>query len=420
MSIDVSKLQVTLEEGERWRRTLNITIPAEVVSEERETALRKLSGQVNLPGFRKGKVPTSVMEKRFGPAVDQELVDRVVGEAYRDVLRERDLRPISEGEVEDVNYAPDSDLTFKVSFDVRPEVRIERVGGFQVKRPAVQVDEDQVQQVLARLQEQQGTWRPSSDGTPEDGDMVVVRIQRLAEEGDEPRRYEFTLGEGEAIPEVEEAIRTLEVGSQGDFTITFPDDFPNEERRGETDELRVFLDSRKVLDRPELDDEFASSVGDFESLEALRQRVTEDLQKEAAEEAEGAVRGALLEQILAANPFPVPRSMVDQYIRGAVGEDQELDEEQLAELRERLGAQAEAAVKRFIVLEEIAESRDLKATEDELDERIEEIAEKNDLEPGEVYGHLQKSGRLDQLEREITERKVFEFLKSESTIKEAG
>lgn len=420
MSIDVSKLQVTLEEGERWRRTLNITIPAEVVSDERETALRKLSGQVNLPGFRKGKVPTSVMEKRFGPAVDQELVDRVVSEAYRDVLRERDLRPISEGEVEDVKYAPDSDLTFKVSFDVRPEIQIERVGGFQVERPAVQVDEDQVQQVLARLQEQQGTWRPESDGTPEDGDMVVVRIQRLAEEGDEPRRYEFTLGEGEAIPEVEEAIRTLEVGSQGDFTITFPDDFPNEERRGESDELRIFLDSRKVLDRPELDDEFAASVGDFESLEALRERVTEDLQKEAAEEAEGAVRGALLEQIVAANPFPVPRSMVDQYIRGAVGEDQELDDEQLAELRERLGAQAEAAVKRFIVLEEIAESRDLKATEDELDERIEEIAEKNDLEPGEVYGHLQKSGRLDQLEREITERKVFDFLKSESTIKEAG
>lgn len=420
MSIDVSKLQVTLEEGERWRRTLNITIPAEVVRDEREAELRKLSGQVNLPGFRKGKVPTSVMEKRFGPAVDQELVDRVVGEAYRDVLRERDLRPISEGEVEDVKYAPDSDLTFKVSFDVRPEIQIERVGGFQVERPAVQVDEDQVQQVLARLQEQQGTWRPESDGTPEDGDMVVVRIQRLAEEGDEPRRYEFTLGEGEAIPEVEEAIRTLEVGSQGDFTITFPDDFPNEERRGETDELRIFLDSRKVLDRPELDDEFAASVGDFESLEALRERVTEDLQKEAAEEAEGAVRGALLEQIIAANPFPVPRSMVDQYIRGAVGEDQELDAEQLAELRERLGAQAEAAVKRFIVLEEIAESRHLKATEDELDERIEEIAGKNDLEPGEVYGHLQKSGRLDQLEREITERKVFEFLKSESTIKEAG
>jgi trigger factor len=422
MSIDVSRLQVSLEEGERWRRTLNITIPADLIREERQSAIRKLSSRIDLKGFRKGRVPASVVERQFGPAVDQELVDRVVGEAYRGVLHDQDLRPISEGEVEDVEYERDQDLTFKVSFDVAPEIELARVGGFQVERPRIQVGDEEVEKVLERLREQKGTWRPVEEGSPEDGDLVSVRIQRLAEEGDEPRPYEFTLGEGEAIPDVEEAIRTLEVGGEGDYTIAFPDDFPNEERRGDTDELRIFLDGRKVLERPELDDAFAASVGDFESLDDLRARVREDLEKEAAEEAEAAVRGALLDQIMAANPFAVPRSMIDQYLRGAVGQgdEGEFTEDQMAELREQLGGRAEHAVKRFLIIDELARSRELKATEDELDERIEAIAERNDVDPGEVYARLQTSGRLEQLEREITERKVFEFLKSESTITDAG
>ncbi|MFW5905077.1 MAG: trigger factor, partial [bacterium] len=198
MSMDVSRLQVTLEEGERWRRTLNITVPADLVRAERRARLKELSHQVDLRGFRKGKIPPSVMEKHFGGAVDREIVDRVVSEAYRDVLRDRDLRPISEGEVDDVKYAPDADLTFKVSFDVRPEIDLQRLGGFQVERPVIDVEEEQVEQVLDRLRQQQGTRRPVEEGTPEDGDLVDVRIQRLTEEGDEPRRYEFTLGEDEA------------------------------------------------------------------------------------------------------------------------------------------------------------------------------------------------------------------------------
>ena len=416
--MDVSRLQVSLEEGERWRRTLSITVPRELVQAERSAAIKKLARRVQLPGFREGKVPPSVIEKRFGPAIDQELLDRVVGEAYRGVLDDRGLRPISEGEVGEVEFKPDADLTFDISFDVAPQVELARTGGFEITRPSLSAGEDEVDKVLRRLQEQKGTWVPVEEGTPEEGDKVSVRIQRLAEEGDEPRPYEFTLGEEEAIPTVEEAIRSLEVGGQGDFTVTFPDDFPNEERRGESDELRIFLDSRKVLEVPELDDDFATEAGDFESLEDLRGRILEDLEKESKEEAESMVRARLLDQLLAANPFQVPLSMIDQYIRSMVGEDQKLTEEQMAEAREQVGPRAELAVKRFIAIEELAKQKELTATADEIDDRIEEIAERSGTDPGELYARLQKAGRLEQLEREITERKVFEFLKSESTIKE--
>jgi trigger factor len=420
MSIDVSKLQVSMEEGERWRRTLNITVPAELVSRERQAAVRKLSSRIQLPGFRSGKVPASVVEKRFGPALNQELLDRVIGDAYKGVLEDRDLRPISEGEIGDVDYERDADLTFNVSFDVAPKVELTRLTDFQVERPQIEVGEEDVEKVLERLREQQGTWKPVEEGTPEEGNLVSVRIQRLQDEGDEPRPYEFTLGKDEAIPDVEEAIRSLQVGESGDFTVTFPDDFPNEERRGDADELRIFLDSRKEQELPEVDDAFAATVGEFESLDELKTRIREDLEKEASDEVESAVRGRLLEQVTAANPFQVPQSMIDQYIRSAMGEERELSDEELAEAREQVGPQAEIAVKRFILIEEIAREKELQATADEVDERIEEIAERTDSGPGEIYARLQKAGQLERMEREITERKVFDFLKSESTITDEG
>ena len=417
MGIDASKLQVTLEEGERGQRTLKITVPAELMAQERRATAQKLSKGLDLPGFRKGKVPAAVVEKRLGATLNQEVVDRVVGDAYREVLQDRDIRPISQGEVDQVDYAPDTDLSFSITFEVAPDIELARVSGFQVKRPHYPVTETEVDKVLQQIRERQGTWTPREEGKPGEGDMVAVRIQRLAEEGDEPRPYELTLGKDEAIPDVEEAIQSLEVGQEGDFTVSFPEDFPNEERRGDTEELRIFLDSRKELEVPDLDDDFAKSVGEFETLDELKEQIEADLKKEAAEEAEAAVRGQLLEQLLAANSFQVPQAMVDEYLRSVMTEDgKEPDDDQIARAREEVGDRAERAVKRVLAIQELARSQELKATAEEVDERIEKLAESNDVPPGEIYARLQKAGQIERLEREITERKVFEFLKSESTI----
>lgn len=420
MAIDVSRLQVSLEEGERWRRTLSITVPSELVRAERKAAIRKLSTQLRLPGFRAGRVPEAVLEKRFGRVVEEELLDRVIGDAYRSVLRHQDLHPITEGEVGDVEYQPDADLTFRVSFDVAPQVTLSRLGGFQVERPAVRVADEEVDRVLDRVREQEGTWVPVEEGTPEEGNQVSVRIERLDADEGEPRRYEFVLGKGEALPEVERAIESLAVGSSGEFSVTMP--VEGEEAAAEKDErtLRIFLDGCKRLELPEADDDFARTVGDFDSLEALRTRIRSDLEEEAAQESEARVRAALLEQILAANPFDVPDSMVDQFVRSALGDPKELPEERLQEAREHLAPRAVHTVKRYLVVTRVAEAEGLAATDEELDARIETIASRSGTEAAEVYGRLQRSGRLEALEREITEEKVFEFLKKESTIVEAG
>lgn len=420
MPMDVSSLQITLEEGANWTRTLSVVVPADLVQTERQATVKKLAKQIRIPGFRAGKVPAQVIEKRFGSAINQELVDRVVQEAFREILKDRDLRPISEGQVSRVDFDGTSDLSFDVQFEVAPVINLESTGGFTIERPPVRVGDAEIDQVLGRLQEQQGTWVPVEEGSPEKGDRVSVRIQRLEVEGDEPRPYEFVLGQDEAIPDVEAAIQSLSVGQEGDFTVAFPEDFPTEEKRGQQDALRIWLDARKMRELPELNDEFAGQVGDFESLAVLRTRIEEDLRKEAEREQEGIVRQRLLDALVEANPFDVPQSMVDHYIRSMIGEEQKLTDAQMSAARQQLGSQAESAVKVSLALEAYIAAREIAVSEEDIDSRIEEMASRAETDPGELYARLQKSGQLERLERELLESRAFEALASESTITEGA
>lgn len=417
MTIETSKITVSLDEADGCRRRVSVKVPASVVEAERKEIARTLATRMKLPGFRKGRVPSGMVEKRYGPTLRKETLDRVIGTAYRVALQRESLEPISEGQVDDVEYEPGSDLTFTASFEVRPEVELGRLGGFRIERPPLQVGDEEVEKVLERVRQQEAVWSPVESGTPEDGDQVSVEITRIAEgEEPEPTPYEFVLGRDEAIADVEDAIRTLEPGESGEFTVAFPDDFPDEARRGEEQRLRIELQGRKAMELPELDDDFARSVGEFEDLADLRARVREDLEKEAREQQEGAVRGQLLASLLEANPFDVPDSMVERYMASVFGDTEGVDPRKLDEARDEFRPQARHAVQRLLMVERIAETQDLRASEDEIDARIEEIAEKSGATPSEVYARLQKSGRIESLEREITERKVFEFLKEKSEI----
>jgi trigger factor len=426
MAIEGTQLQISVEEGERWRRTMSVTVPSSVVRSERLRLTGELAARVKLPGFRKGHVPSSVVEKRFGDSLSREALDKLIGAAYKEALSQQELNPISEGEVGNVQYEPDRDLTFSISFDVRPEIELTRTGGFKVERPPIEGVDDRLEQVLGQLRKESGTWQPLDEGHPEDGNLVGVEIQRM-EDGEagedgkagEVQPYELVLGRGDAIPDIEEAIKSLEVDGSGEFVVRFPDDFPNEERRGQEEHLLIRLDSRQHLEVPELDAEFAKSLGEFESLKDLNERIRADLEKEAEEQAESVVRGKLLDAILDANPFTVPVSMVDRYVESVLGNPEGVSSEKLVEAKEQLSPQAEHTVKRILAIDRLSEILELRATEEELDDRIEKIAKKSGDTPAKIYANLQKSERLEALEREITERKVFDFLKEQSEITEA-
>jgi trigger factor len=227
------------------------------------------------------------------------------------------------------------------------------------------------------------------------------------------------LGQNQAIPELEERIMTLLPGEQTDAEVRFPDDHPDESRRGQTRRVRVTLHDVKRQELPPLDDALAREVGDFESLAALRAAVREDMERDAVREADTQVRQSLIQQIVEANNVQAPESLVHRLMHG-YAEMYRVPQEQLPQFEQQFHQIAEAQVRRDLVLDAVVESGGLRATESELDQRVAELAAARGVPAGQLYASLQKAKRLPELERAITEEKAFAHLLQQSTIDEAN
>ena len=431
----VTEVRVDVQEPTSWSRRLSITVPSERVRRVRQSVAAKIAGNVRLPGFRKGKTPASLVERQFGPAIEQETVDRVIQETYREALDSHEFRPITQGQVEHVHYHGDGgDLHFDVEFEVQPVLELARTEGFQVVRPADAVGDDEVDALLERLRTERATLHSLDEGAkPDYGDMVLVRITNLDEpaedEDAEGSEYRFELGEGQAIPDIEAAIMSLAPGEEGEFTVTFPEDFADEAQRGQQQRLRIRLEEARRKEMPALDDDFAKGLGDFDSLDALRTRVRADLQNDAKKRADSTLRDALVQQIVEANPFDVPASMVDRYLDYMTGDTPDREgnrrkrtaeeEERFSQLRAVMRPQAEQSLKRMMVVEHIAEREGLRPTADDVDARVEAMAEQYGRTPSDLWVELERSGQMQALEAEILEDKVFEHLQSRNTVAQA-
>ncbi len=423
MSQTISDLQISIEEPAAWSRKLVITVPTDRVKSERVKVMRQLAKRVRMPGFRKGKVPPDRLEARFGADIDRQTQQKVIDVAFREAVRAKELDPISDPRVANVSYDRDSELTFEVAFDIRPEVTLNRIGGFRLNRPEVSVGEDEIAERLELLRRQQALWR-SVERQPVAGDSVEVEITPLeGAEGEAPetRQYKFVLGEGQAIPEVEASIMTLEPGSSGEFDVAFPDDFPDETKRGATQRLRIELSQVLEQELPDLADEFAGSVGEFEDLQALRDAVSEDLLRLKEHEVGFQLDRRIIEQIIDANPFEVPESMLDRYVEALVGQPPEgADPDLVARAREEARPTAEWGIRRTLILQRIQADQGFEASREEVQERVQEIAERAGHPVGEVRARLAKSGELRDIERRIAEEKVFKYLREQSEIQVVG
>lgn len=427
MAAETEPLTISVETPESWTKQLSITVPAARVNRTRRSIATQVSERARLPGFRKGKLPPRVLEQRFGPAIEQETVDRTIQEAFREAVQQESLSPITEGQVDDVDYEKQADLRFKVRFEVRPDPALDRVSGFTVSRPSAEIGDDDVDSVLERMRDEQATWHPLPEsGKPDYEDRVRVEITQLDEEDGsdpEPRAYRFVIGEGQAIPEVEEAIMSLDPGQEGEFRPHFPDDFPDEERRDKEQHLRIRLEEAHRKELPALDDDLARTVGDFDTLDELRRHTREELEREAVERAEAEVRDRLVEQIAEANGVDVPQSMLERYLNHVITGGRDTpehrppeEEERLMQASQALRPGAERSLRRMMIVEKLAEREDLRATPDDVDERVETMAAEHGRDPGEIWVELERSGRLQAIENEITEDRVFEYLKSQNTV----
>ncbi|HEX5727437.1 MAG TPA: trigger factor [Longimicrobiaceae bacterium] len=439
MASEHTPLTVSVTETESWSRRLSITVPRERVQRVRSSVASQLARNARLPGFRKGNLPASLIEKQFGRSIDAETQDRVINESFQEALQQEGLTPLSQPQLESVHYERGSDLTYEVAFEVQPALELARVGGFVIARPPEEVGDDEVESVLERLRVERAHSHPFDDERPDYGDEVVVEITELsaAAEGEgegedsaaepEPRTFRFRLGEGQALPDIEDAIRTLEPGEWGEFDVRFPEDFPDEAQRGKAQRLRIQVMEAHRRHLPELDDAFAAEVGPFDSVDALRSRVRADLQAEARRRSEEQFRTALIDQIVEANGVEIPGSLVDRYadvlLEGMLGMVDEQgrrrrlppeQEAQVSQLRGLVRPRAEALARQRLIVDHLAAREGLRATQDELDARVEEIAGQHGRSPSDLWVELEKSGQLESLEGQLTEEKVFQYLRSQN------
>jgi trigger factor len=412
--------QITIEKTaeDSASKSLRVTVPVDRVREAEAKALKYYVQRARLPGFRPGKAPEGVVRKRFGDAIRQSVLEEVIREGWETAQSSQSLKPVTDPSIRNLKFEDGAPIEFDLLVEVRPELKLERTGGFRVERRVAALTDSAVEGQLARLQEQKAAWIPVEGEKPAPGRMVRVEVAQLDESGaGAAQPYDLVLGQNQAIPELEERIMGLLPGEQADAEVRFPDDHPDESRRGQTRRVRITLHDVKRQELPVLDDAFAHEVGDFENLEALRAAVRQDLEREAAREADAQVRQALVQQIVEANGVEAPESLVHRLMHG-YAEMYGVPQEQLAQFEQQFHQIAEAQVRRDLVLDAVVEASGLRATEAELDARVAQLAAARGVPTGELYGSLQKANRLPELERAITEEKAYAHLLQQSTIDE--
>jgi trigger factor len=414
----MSEITVEKTAEDSASKSLRVTVPVDRVREAEAKALKYYVQRARLPGFRPGKAPPAVVRKRFGDAIRQSVLEEVIRESWETAKTSESLKPITDPSIRNLKFEDGSPIEFDLLVEVRPELNLERTGGFRVERRVAPVADAAVEEQLARVQEQKATWIPVEGAKPSPGQMVRVEVAPLDEAGPGAAQpYDLVLGQNQAIPELEERIMTLLPGEQTDAEVKFPEDHPDESRRGQSRRVRVTLHDVKRQDLPPLDDALAREVGDFENLDALRAAVRQDLEREATREADAQVRQALVQQVVEANNVQAPESLVHRLMH-TYAEMYRVPQEQLEQFEQQFHQVAEAQVRRDLVLDAVVEANTLRATEAELDARVAELAASRGVPAGQLYGNLQKANRLPELERGITEEKAFAWLLQQSTIDE--
>jgi trigger factor len=413
------EITVTTRAEDSASRSLQVTVSLDRIREAESRAVRTYAKRVRLPGFRQGKAPEALIRRRLQAEIRQYVLEDSIRAGWEEARTSQGLKPIGDPAIRNVRYEEGQPLEFELFVEVRPEITLSRTSGFQVTRAVEAVTDAMVDEQVQSLRENHASWLPVEAGRPSPGQMVRVEVAAIEEgEAGPSQPYSMVLGEGRALPALEEAIMGMAVGETTEADIRYPEDHPDEARRGQSRRLRIVLHEIKRQELPPLDDAFAEVVGEFASLEALRAALREDLRRDAERAADARVREKLLQQIVEANAVPAPGSLVHRYLQVLL-EGYGIPPEQRETFAAQFYGMAETQVRRDLVVTAVAETQRLQATEEDLDARIAAIARARGVSAGEVYSSLEQEKRLPGLERSITEEKVWTWLLAQSTVTEA-
>jgi trigger factor len=418
------------------RKNLVVEIPSTVVDAEIDKVSKDYSRAARVPGFRPGKVPAKVVRQRFRDQILHDVAHGLIPRAVDEALRERGVEPVNTPDIRDVMVEEGQPLKFTATFETVPPIDPGSYSEISLRRRSSAVAAEAVEQALSALRERAARYEPVEGRGVELGDSVLLDMKRTAAKADDggdaeshtDRHDNVTVDIGAPAnpPGFDEALIGLMNSESKTFDVSYPPDYTIQELAGTTVAYEVVVKAIRKRIVPELDDEFAKDLGNFDSLDTLRSRVRGDLEHEANHEAEREMRGDLLKQLASRVTFDIPSSLLDREIDRRVEEfvrrliEQEIDPMRTninwEEFRERQKDAASEAVRGALVLDEVARREGISASEDEVTAEVERYAERTGRTAAAVRARLEKEGGLSRLHAGLRRERTMDFLLSKATV----
>ena len=414
-------MKVEVEELGACKRRLQVEETPEVVRAAWEQAFSRVQKQAKLPGFRKGKVPRSMIKIHFADDVRQEVARHLIPDVYRQALAETQIKPVEDPDLQEVRLEEDAPLVFSAVVEIKPDIALGAYTGLAVSHTPAALTDEEVEEAIGQIREQHAEYR-AVERAADIGDLVIVDYT-LTPEDMEPRSesgYGFVIGQSQVMKEIDEAAIGLVPGGTRETRLRFADDHRNEALRGKSGAATVTLREVKEKILPALDDEFAKTVGAFETLDALRAEVRKELEARRERDNRQALEEKIVEALLAAHEFQVPDALVMRQVGHTVEHARErvrrqgVDPDKLPWDYQKLLAElrpgAEKAVRRTLLLEAIAEKESLAPGDADVEAEVEKIAQASQRPAPAVRSMMEQSGDLDGLRFSLRERRTMDFL----------
>jgi trigger factor len=411
------------------KRTLEITIPAEEVAHTTQHVVQELSAKARIPGFRPGKVPASVILSRFKEQVRQDVLDHLLGPAFNRKASELSLDVVGTPKVKDLKFEEGEPVQFTAEFEVRPTFELQDYNNLTVPYEEPQVSDEDVDKRLQALREQRAELVNVDPRPVADGDFAVIGLESLTAVGtEEPIKQDemnLEVGGEFTLPEFTENVRGMQVGETKEFDVVYPEDYSGRNLAGRTVTYRVTVKGLRKRELPELNDEFAQDMGDYKSLEELKENVRRSILAEREYFSRERSKEAIVRMISDAYTFPVPEAYVNQQVdtqmrrqirnlaaQGADIENMQVDWERvIAEQREP----ATKSVRAGLVLERIADEESIEVTEQELNEELARVARREKVSPAALRERLAKDGSLSRIAQQMRTEKTLNLLLERAT-----
>lgn len=427
------------EKLEKNQGVLTVEVTSDRVDAALDKAFKKVVAKVNVPGFRKGKVPRAIFDKRFGvESLYQDALDILLPEVYMEAIEETGIFPVDRPEIDVQQIAKGQELKFTAKVTVKPEVTLGEYKGIELPAVSEEVTEEDIEAELKQLQQRHAELVVVEEGTVENGDTTVIDFEGFLNgvpfDGGKAEKYSLEIGSGSFIPGFEEQVVGMAKDEEKDINVTFPENYQSEELKGQPVVFKIKLHDIKRKNLPVLDDEFAKDVSEFDTLEEYKQDIAKRLADRKAQSAQRDKENAVVDLASAAAEVEIPQAMIDSEVESmledfanrlkAQGMTLEMyfqfSGQTEADLKEQMSGDAAKRVRQNLVLEAIAKAEGFEASEEEVNEELEKMSKQYQRSVEELRDILTANGNLSSLKSDLVTRKTVQFLldnsKTEATV----